>query len=314
MSFEPRGGAISVPAEFYDKEHGANQCPVCLEPRFTLLHRVEHYGFPFEFHRCRCGLIKQVPLPNERFFEWFFNSDLFFSSKQARYDEIWGFYDYFHDESSRLKTSRRRYRKLSRLLGWDDPISIMKIGPSTGTFLYVAAQAGHDVLGCDVSDRFVRYALETYGVQVDHGRFERIGYEDGRFDAILLFNVIENVPDIEELLAAVQRTLRPGGHFILNHVEMKGNLIAKLQKEKYFLFRPPICYAFESPALQRLLARFGLEKRHDLLDIRYLHLEKISTLLRWRWLHGLARKSGTLRAEFPIWAYPSRISVFERVG
>lgn len=303
---------VTVPAEYYDQADGTGRCPACRDPRFTLLHRVEHFGFPFEFHRCRCGLIKQAPLPNERFFEWFFNSELFFSSKRSSQDEIWGFYDYFRDEPSRLATSRRRYRKLSRLLGWDTPRSIMKIGPSTGTFLHVAGEAGHRVLGCDVSDRFVRTARERYGVRIDHGRFERLGYADESFDAVLLFNVIENVPNLEELLAAVARTLRPGGHFILNHVEMRHNLLARLQRDKYFLFRPPICYGFEGPALGRLLGRFGFVRRHELLDVRDLHLEKVSTLLRWRWLHEAARRTGTLRTGFAVWAYPSRIGVYRR--
>lgn len=302
------------PDEYYDSDDGTNRCPACHEPRFSLLHRIEHFGFPFEFHRCACGLIKQAPMPNEDFFEWFFNSELFFSAKKTDSDEIWGFYDYFKDESSRLKTARRRFRRLSRLLPWGKPRRIMKIGPSTGTFLYTAAQAGHDAIGCDVSDRFVQFAQDHYGVRIDHGRFERLGYADEEFDAILLFNVIENVPNIDEFLAAVARTLKPGGHFILNHVEMRRNLLARLQRDKYFLFRPPICYAFEDAALQQLLSAHGLVLRHRFLDIRYLHLEKISTLLRWRWLLRLAEHTGTARLEFPIWAYPSRISIFERAG
>lgn len=314
MSVANDGSAISVPKEYYDQNDGTNRCPVCHNPEFVLLHRVEHFGFPFEFYRCRCGLIKQAPLPNELFFEWFFNSEQFFSSKEAELDEIWGFYDYFRDESSRHKTSRRRYRRLSRLLNWDDPVSIMKIGPSTGTFLHIAAQAGHEVLGCDVSDRFVRYARDTYGVRIDHGRFEKMGYAAGRFDAVLLFNVIENVPNLEEFLGAIDRTLKPGGHLILNHVEMSGNAIAALQKDKYFLFRPPICYGFEGEALERLFGRFAFSKRHELRDVRYLHLEKISTLLRWRWLYKLARLSHVSRVEFPVWAYPSKINVFKRAA
>lgn len=304
---------IHVPAEYYDSDDDVTRCPACHDPRFNPLYRVTHFGFPIEFHRCDCGLIKQVPMPNEDFFDWFFNSEVFFSSKESSTDEIWGFYDYFKDESSRLRTSRRRFSRLSRLLKWDSPRRIMKIGPSTGTFLHVASQAGHDVLGCDVSDRFIRYAKDAYDVPIDHGRFEHMDYDDQRFDAVLLFNVIENVPNIEEFLSAIQRTLAIGGHFIVNHVEMKGNLLAGLQKDKYFLFRPPICYGFEKSTLRRLLGRMGMQEVTSFRDVRYLHLEKISTLLRWRWLLRLSEFTRTSRIEFPVWAYPSRISVFERV-
>ncbi len=302
------------PAEYYDVEDGINVCMACGNPRFTLLHRVEHFGFPFEFFRCECGLIKQAPMPNEQFFEWFFNSDLFFSAKESDSEEIWGFYDYFKDENSRLKTSRRRFRILQQKLNWETPRSIMKIGPSTGTFLYVASQAGHQALGCDVSDQFVNYAKEHYQVQIDHGRFEHHGYADGQFTDLLLFNVIENVPNLDEFIAAIRRTLRVGGHFIFNHVEMRKNMIAAFQKDKYFIFRPPICYAFEDPALKMILEKHGFEIQLRFRDIRYLHAEKITTLLRWRWALKLSRMLKIERVNFPIWAYPSWITVARRVS
>lgn len=122
-----------------------------------------------------------------------------------------------------MRTAKRRFSKpLCRMLAWDSPRRIMKIGPSTGTFLHVSQLAGHKALGCDVSDRFKQYARDNYDVPIDHGRFERMGYDDEQSDAILLFDVIENVPNIEEFLKAIQRTLAVGGHFIVNHVEMKG--------------------------------------------------------------------------------------------
>ncbi|MEM1154250.1 MAG: class I SAM-dependent methyltransferase [Pseudomonadota bacterium] len=303
-----------LPAAYYDQDDGINRCPACHTPRFSLLYRVTHFGFPFEFYRCECGLTKQAPMPNEAFFEWFFNSELFFSAKETDTDEIWGFYDYFKDESSRLRTSKRRFAKLSKLLNWDSTQSIMKIGPSTGTFLHVSQGAGHSVLGCDVSDRFIQYARETYGVPIDHGRFERVGYKDQQFDAVLLFNVVENVPNIEEFLGAIHRSLKLNGHFIINHVEMKSNLIARFQKDKYFLYRPPICYGFENETLAMLLNRLGFEEQYRVRDVRYLHIEKISTLLRWRWLLKLAEVTGISRIEFPVWAYPSWISVYKRVS
>jgi 2-polyprenyl-3-methyl-5-hydroxy-6-metoxy-1,4-benzoquinol methylase len=87
----------------------------------------------------------------------------------------------------------------------------MKIGPATGTMLYVLRQHGHRVLGCDVSNQFAEYARSNYRVEIEQGRFEKKSYEDGRFDITLLFNVIENVPNQVEFLKAVHRTLKDGG-------------------------------------------------------------------------------------------------------
>lgn len=300
---------IDLPREFYDHEDSDNTCYLCNEPQYKLHYTITRYDFPFQFKTCRCGLVKQTPMPNERFFDWFYNSDVFFSAKQTRKKEIWGFYDYFTDEPSRLATSKRRYKTLSPLLETGHPLEILKIGPSTGSFLYVANQHGHHAIGCDISSRFVQYAREHYNVQIDRGRFEHLNYADAQFDVILLFNVVENVPNQAQFFESVRRTLKPGGLFILNFVDMTNNLVAKLQRERYFLYRPPICYIYTLAVMKRVLAKFGFQLIACHRDIRYLHIEKISTLLGWQWPLLAARWLGLHRANVPVYAYPSRILI-----
>ena len=297
---------------FYDLDDAENYCFLCAKPDYTPLCRPTHFDFAFEFKQCQCGLIKQTPMPNEKFFEWFFNSDVFFSSKKTDKEHIWGYYDYFADEPSRLATSKRRYRKLKYIFGTDASLNVMKIGPATGTFLYMAKEGGHNVLGCDVSSRFAEYARSNYGVEIDIGRFESKPYKDAQFDVLVLFNVIENVPNLDEFMQAIARTVKPGGHFLLNFVDMDRNLIAALQKDKYFIYRPPVCYAFTFTVLRRMLAKYGFEVERWHYDIRHMHLEKIATLLGWRWLHSLGRVLRVSRIPFPIHAYPSRIVVARR--
>lgn len=251
-------------------------------------------------------------MPNEKFFEWFFNSDLFFSAKESDSDRIWGFYDYFKDEPCRLATSKRRYKKMADIFGTGHSLKIMKIGPSTGTFLSVANEHGHHAIGCDVSDQFSKYAKEHYNVQIDSGRFERMDYADEQFDVILLFNVVENIPNQAEFFQAVRKKLKPGGYFILNHVDMTNNLIAKMQKEKYFLYRPPICYVYGMDVLEKILNKFGLDVVSSFKDVRYMHMEKIFTLLGWETPLKLFEFFHLHRLPFPIYAYPSKITVSRR--
>jgi SAM-dependent methyltransferase len=301
------------PPDYYDRHDSDNVCFLCGQPRYVLRHEIRHFGFPIQFKQCACGLIKQTPMPNRRFFEWFFNSRLFFSATETRQEHIWGFYDYFKDESCRLATSRWRYWRLRRFFKADRPLDIMKIGPSTGTFLHVANRHGHAAIGCDVSERFVAFARQQYNVRIDHGRFEQLPYAPMSFDRILLFNVIENVPNIEEFLHAVHDRLRPGGYFILNHVEMRNNLIERIQGGGYFLYRPPICYLFRGDVLDRALRRFGLNPVFSCRDIRFMHIEKILTLLSMKAPLRLFRALRLHQIQFPIYAYPSRITIAQRV-
>lgn len=298
--------------EFFDQNDSDNVCYLCENPRYRPLHHVTHYDFPFLFQECECGLVKQTPMPNEKFFEWFFNSDVFFSSKKSKKSHIWGYYDYFADEPNRLATSQWRYRKLEHLFQ-NGPLNIVKIGPATGTFLHVAQQHGHKVLGCDVSAQFAQYAREHYNVQIDQGRFEKQPYADGQFDVVMLLNVIENVPNQVEFLNAIHRTLKPGGYFVLNYVDMQNNLIAGLQKSKYFLYRPPVCYTYTTPVMQRILEKFGFEIVEVHRDVRSLNIEKMITLMGWPRVLKLVRTLKVHRLSFQLYAYPSKIVVARRI-
>lgn len=298
----------------YDQADSTNTCLLCGNPRFELHMESDHYGFPLHFYRCACGLIKQAPMPSPAFFQWFFNSEQFFAASERTNEHIWGYYDYFADEPSRMATSRYRYWRLRRFFEEEGrPLDVMKIGPATGTFLAVAKEHGHRVRGCDISSRFASYAKEHYGVDIDNGQFEEMGYPDEAFDVVLLLNVIENLPDPLRVLSEIRRTLKPNGRFIFNYVAMEHNLVAAMQKERYSLYRPPVTYVFTTDTMRQLLAKAGLRFVRSYRDVRVMHLEKIMTLGGWRGPLRLARALRVHRIPFFVYAYPSRIAIAERV-
>ena len=57
----------------------------------------------------------------------------------------------------------------------------------------------------------------------------------------------------------------------------------------------------------KLLEKYGFELVEIYRDIRHMHLEKIATLLHWKWLHLLSK--GIARTTFPVYACPSKIGV-----
>lgn len=300
-----------VSTEYYDQNDDENVCYLCESPDYTLRFQSDHFGVPVTFQTCgTCGLIKQTPMPNTKFFEWFFNSDIFFSSKKTDEDEIWGYYDYFADEPNRMDTSKWRYNKLSKWFDADgESLNIMKIGPATGTMLYVAKQHGHNVRGCDVSSEFVEYAQTNYDVTIDNGRYEYMDYDDGQFDAVLLLNVIENVPNQMEFLSAIHRTLSDDGLFIFNFVDMQNNIIESFQKSKYFMYRPPICYAYTYPVMEKIMDKCGFEVVDVFRDVRVMNVEKILSLLGWKTLLKLSQAIKVNRFAIRLYAYPSKVVV-----
>jgi SAM-dependent methyltransferase len=302
--------------EYYDRDDSDNVCFLCGEPNYTTRFEITHYDFSFTFKECQCGLVKQTPMPNEKFFEWFFNSSVFYSSQKTGKKSIWGYFDYFGEEPSRLRSDKWRFKKLRKYFESLDPdlskLKIVQIGSGGGSFLHVAGEAGIDARGSDVSGGFADFARKTYGVAVDVGRFEDTDYADGQFDAVILFNVIENVPNQVEFLTAINKKLKPGGLFILNYVDTKKNMIESMQKEKYFLYRPPVTYIFDTPVLNRTLDKFGFETVDTIHDKRTLNLEKIFTLLSMNWMQRILKALRLHKIQLRLWAYPSRVVIAKK--
>ena len=190
---------------------------------------------------------------------------------------------------------------------------MLKIGPATGTFLHVAKEAGLQVRGSDVSNQFANYARENYHVEIDIGRFEQQNYAENSFDYLILFNVIENVPNLDVFMEAISRVVNVGGYFIFNHVRMDYNFFEFIQGKKYFMYRPPMCYMFAGESLKGMMMKYRFQEKHTILDIRFMTPEKILGLLGWKKTKRLFQAMGLGKLMFPIYAYPSSITIAKNI-
>jgi hypothetical protein len=94
---------------------------------------------------------------------------------------------------------------------------------------------------------------------------------------------------------------------------MHNNLIEKFQKSRYFIYRPPICYAYTNSVMAQIMHKFGFEIVDTFHDIRVLNVEKIVTLLGWKWALRLSRTLRINRLAFQVYAYPSKIVVARKI-
>lgn len=103
----------------------------------------------------------------------------------------------------------------------------LEIGPGHGIFLYFAAQSPNveSVTAWDVSQTSIdntRHALKTLGVErpvelVLQNLFD-VGEADegGRFDSIVMSEILEHLEDPVAALKAASKWLRPGGYLWIN--------------------------------------------------------------------------------------------------
>lgn len=96
---------------------------------------------------------------------------------------------------------------------------VLDLGCGSGYGCKRISSVASRVVGVDVSDEAIAFALRTYGG--DNVSFTSIvpdgslPFDDGEFDVVLSFQVIEHVPDAERYLREARRVLAKGGLLIV---------------------------------------------------------------------------------------------------
>jgi SAM-dependent methyltransferase len=91
---------------------------------------------------------------------------------------------------------------------------ILDVGCGTGANLLMLSNYG-DAEGVDVSEDSLAFCRERGLDKVRLGAAEELPYEDGAFDLVTAFDVVEHIDDDLAGLREMRRVLRPGGRVLL---------------------------------------------------------------------------------------------------
>lgn len=102
-----------------------------------------------------------------------------------------------------------------RLLGLAPGARIADLGCGSGVFTNGVQQRGFNCIGVDLSPKLIGMARAKYpGVEFLEGDIERLPFEDGSFDGVVLAGVLHHLPDLTACAAEIRRILKPGGRFV----------------------------------------------------------------------------------------------------
>jgi SAM-dependent methyltransferase len=147
--------------------------------------------------------------------------------------------------------------------------TVLEIGCGTGTTALRLAHATRRYLATDLSSEMIAIARERQAaapqvlpqLQFVRADAERPDPGGETFDAVLAFNVLHLVDDLDRTIALVVRALRPGGRFIAKTpcIGEMNPLIPCLALPLMKLFgKAPPVLSFDAAALQAAIERQGL--------------------------------------------------------
>jgi len=163
----------------------------------------------------------------------------------------------------------------------DRPVKILDVGCGGGFFLEWARREGWQCLGTELSEPAASYARRNLQLDVLQNEIYDAGLTPGSFDAVTLWNVLDQMPDPAHQLAAVFRLLRPGGVLALRVSNLAFHLaLWRLWRELIRLKligadqRSPTVFhleMFDPRSLAGLLIRMGFQRvevENSVLDPR----------------------------------------------
>ena len=107
-------------------------------------------------------------------------------------------------------TYRRRVAIFRRLTGLRRG-RLLEIGCGPGLLLAHFRDAGYDVEGVELCAADAAQGRERYGLPIREGHVEALPLERGRYDAVVMINVLEHILDPAAVLSRACDVLRPGG-------------------------------------------------------------------------------------------------------
>ena len=185
----------------------------------------------------------------------YFDSDYF----NSRNSLVHGYMDYASDRENILATVEKRFQWISQNMEKKEAGRLLDIGCAMGFSLEYGMDRGWDVFGLEPSPYATRSASERLAGRIANTSFDACTYPKNSFDLVLLWDVIEHLPDPPHLLQQIFDLLRPGGTLSIITPDCR-SLLARAAGRWWMEYAKPTehIYFFSRKTLEALAQKTGL--------------------------------------------------------
>lgn len=142
------------------------------------------------------------------------------------------------------------------LLPYQPAGRLLEIGCGCGTTLKWYQDHGWEVAGVELSQSAAKNASKI-GINVFCGSIEQAGFADDYFDAVILFDTIEHLHNLKEMLYEIRRVLKKEGRVFITTQNISSLEFKLFRRNWPALDLPRHLYDFDARSLKRLLSACG---------------------------------------------------------
>lgn len=220
-------------------------------------------GYPSHTKCIICGssALMRMPRYASSYLVQCSNCRLVFTERIPTTSELVAHYNtYSRDDYLSPITVKRYHEILDFLEAYRQTNKLIDVGCGIGHFLVVAKERGWEVYGTEFTDDAIAICTAK-GIRMQQGPLDPSLYEDGEFDVVVSFEVIEHINNPVEEIAHFNRLLRPGGAVYITTPNFN-SLSRHWLKEKWSVIEYPEHLSYYTPStLNKIMKALGFSKK-----------------------------------------------------
>jgi 2-polyprenyl-3-methyl-5-hydroxy-6-metoxy-1,4-benzoquinol methylase len=182
---------------------------------------------------------------------------------------------YVEEREGRVLTFERHLRPLEKIAPPEDGRRLLDVGCHVGVFVEIAVQHGWDAWGVEPSHWAATRAQQA-SLQVVEGTLATAGFDDGTFDVITMWDLIEHLEQPSAEVRKAFHLLKPGGLLVVHTMDMD-SLFARLMGPRWPWLMEMHIYYFTRQTLTMLMEQTGFQVISVRPQGRYLRLGYLAT-------------------------------------